>query len=623
MILVGIAVWVGSQLADAKKPWVIQETVDARAAEGKKPPVRTYREIWVWYGAAGSAALLLLLGGTSRWWARPAKIRLGNAPLFRRGPRVQRFGLVLAGITVVAAVPRLARMDLSFWSDEDWALHAHVWGKFTEQADGSLHFERHPWSHTVFYNERANNHVLQSILSKLCLEGWNALRGYGSVHIEEWTTRVPSLAAGIAGVAAIALWLRQLGHPLAGLIAAATLALHPNHFRYSSEARGYALAMTFLSLSSWMLCKAMSGDSRWRHWILFALFQALALFSFTASIYVLVLLNASVAILLLRRHRLDPAAGAVEALKRWFIVNSISGCLYATIALPTTLQALRYMETSLTFAWKMSAAHYEMLWSRIFTGFDFAASHPANPLDLGITVTSGGLALLLAITILFLVALANVIRVGGWNALLLLAPAAAVGLAIAHGVAKVHAIYPQYFLPAFPAAVAVFALLLAGLGECLAHALHKAESPSARAWMAAPAMAVFGSFVLVFWKGLAVLVSHPTENLRGAAAVTRWKHEKTPYADRSQAMVVSLWRSWEIYDPRLRSDIRTADQLQEVIADARRRQLPLYVVVGHLALAEEQNSGMLEILRDPVLFESMDTLWAPELWVTLWPYRLR
>ena len=619
MIFVVSSGWIAGELADAKKPWVVQEVVDERIEAGKKPPVRTYREIFVWYGAAGSALVLLILGATARWWAGPTKVSFGASPLMGEGAAVRRFWLILLAITAIAAVPRIARMDLSFWGDEDWALTAHAWGEFTEQDDGSLEFERHPWTTTMFYNARANNHVFQSILSKACFEIWNDLKGYSEEHIEEWTTRLPSLIAGLVGIAAIGLWLRELGHPGAGLIAAATFALHPNHIRYSSEARGYGMAMTFLTLSSWMLCKALGNDSRWRHWILFAFFQALALYSFTASIYVLMALNVGVVVILIRRHLADRSCGAIEAFKRWFVVNSISGCVYATLALPTTIQTMRYLETSMTFAWKMTASHYQMLWSRIFTGFDFAKSAGANPLDVGLAVTTGGVVMLVLLTVMFLFALKGVIRAGGWNAILLVAPLVAAILAISHGVGKGHAVFPQYFLPSFPAAVAVFALLLAQSGRGLSKVIGRPHP----GWRIAPTVAVLGLFALIFWRGLAVLIAHPTENLRGVTEATRWQHEQVPYADESKAIVVSLWRSWEIYDPRLRFRVRTAEELEAVIAEAKAEQKALYVVVGHKGLAQELNADILAVLDDSERFEELETLWAAEYFVSLFPYRLK
>ncbi|MCB1098263.1 MAG: glycosyltransferase family 39 protein [Verrucomicrobiae bacterium] len=613
--------WIAGELVDAKKPWVVQEMVDAREAAGKSQPTRTYREIWVWYGAAGSALLLVALGITARWWARPAKIELGDAPAFGRGLAVRKFGWILLAVVVVGAVPRLARMNLSFWGDEDWALTAHAWGTFSEHEDGSLEFERHPWQTAIFYNARANNHVFQTILSKFCFETWNHLRGCGEEHIEEWATRLPSLIAGLVGIAAIGLWLRDLGHPLAGIIAAATVAVHPNHLRYSAEARGYGMAMTFLTLSSWMLCKALGKDSRWCHWILFALFQAMALYSFTASIYVLMLLNAGVVVLLVRRLRADRSCGALESLKRWFVVNAVSGAIYATLAIPIVIQTMHYLESSKTFAWEMTAEHYQMLWARVFVGFDYGMSHPDNPLDVGLAVTPGGVLMLVVFTALFLFSIRATVRIAGWNALLLLAPVAAGLVAIGHGVVKGHAVFPQYLLPSFPAAVAVFSLLLAGSGERLSRLVSK--NTGGRAWLIAPTVAVLGIYVVIFWKGLSVQISHPTENLRAAAEVTRWQHESERYADDSKAIVVSLWRSWEIYDPRLRFRVRTADELEAVIAEAKSEGKELYVVVGHKGLAQELNADILAMLDDSGQFEELETLWAPEYFLTLFPYRMK
>ncbi|MDA0814791.1 MAG: hypothetical protein O3C21_20630 [Verrucomicrobia bacterium] len=126
---------------------------------------------------------------------------------------------------------------------------------------------------------------------------------------------------------------------------------------------------------------------------------------------------------------------------------------------------------------------------------------------------------------------------------------------------------------------------------------------------------------MIFWKGLTVQVTHPTENLRAAAEVTRWQHETDRYADESKAIVVSLWRSWEIYDPRLRFRVRTAEELEAVIAEAKTEGKELYVVVGHKGLAQDLNADILALLADTERFEELDTLWAPEFFLTLFPYR--
>ena len=120
-----------------------------------------------------------------------------------------------------------------------------------------------------------------------------------------------------------------------------------------------------------------------------------------------------------------------------------------------------------------------------------------------------------------------------------------------------------------------------------------------------------------------MLIAHPTANLRAAAEVTRWQHEDDPFADESKAIVVSLWRSWEIYDPRLRFRVRTADELEAVIAEAKAEQKALYVVVGHKGLAREMNADILATVDDSDRFEELETLWASEYFVSLFPYRLK
>ena len=619
LCLFAIAVWIAAELADAKKPWNIQREVAEREAMGKPPPVRTYREIWVWYGAAVGAAIAAFLGLTARWWMTGRKIVLGNRPLLGEGISInaKRFTIALSVITLIALAPRLCRMNHSLWGDEEWSIYSHVWGSFSEQADGSLQFERHPWVTTIFYNDRANNHLLLSVLAKLCLEGWNNLMGHERPHFTEWTTRVPSLVAGMIGILAIAWWLRDLGHPLAGLIAAGITAIHPNHLRYCAEARGYALAMTLITLAMWMACRALRHGSHWGYWVLFALFELLALLAFSASIYVLAVFNLVIVVILVIQHRRNVDSGALHALKRWFVANSLAASIYLPLALPLLVQTARYIETSATFSWNMGFNHYLMLWARAVSGFDYVKVLQANPIEITADSVAGGRFLLVGLTVLLLCAAVRAVRGHPKYGILIVAPLLAIPLALAHSFFEEHAVFPQYFLPSFGAAAAAVALYLEGTGARLSFAFQKQTLPL----ILIPATVVVATCLAVHRDGLLKIVLEPTENLRGAADVTRWRHE-APYADEPKVIVVSSWRSWELYDPRIRFDIQTPGDLQRVIDEAVQDEKELYVVIGHLALAEEKNAGMLKMLRDPLRFEAMDTIWGRELLCTLWPYRL-
>jgi len=95
--------------------------------------------------------------------------------------------------------------------------------------------------------------------------------------------RLPSLLAGMASVPLTYLVGTRAVGRTAGLAAAAIVALSPFMVYFSTEARGYALAIVFLLASTLALLQAIRSPARgW--WIAYAAFSALAMYShYTAA----------------------------------------------------------------------------------------------------------------------------------------------------------------------------------------------------------------------------------------------------------------------------------------------------------------------------------------------------
>lgn len=297
------------------KPW--ETEVAARHALKKVASVDDYMAYGFWYGClfSGGAALLLLASSPfwmdarraveARWLTRPDPL----------APSRRTFRWLLVGILLVAALPRLPRMTHSFWGDEDWAYRDLVGGRFQEADDGSLKFKRHTWKITAFWDKGTNNQYLYTLSSRLCLDAWRKLSGAPPQAFSEAALRVPSLLAGLASIAMGALLLRRLGYARAGLLLAALMAVHPWHVRYSSEARGYAMLIFFLLAGIYFLIAALE-DGRWRWWLLFALCEFLALYTWKAALHPIAALNLGVFAILLRRRRREFSQYA-----RWLVVN--------------------------------------------------------------------------------------------------------------------------------------------------------------------------------------------------------------------------------------------------------------------------------------------------------------
>jgi 4-amino-4-deoxy-L-arabinose transferase-like glycosyltransferase len=98
--------------------------------------------------------------------------------------------------------------------------------------------------------------------------------------------RLPSVIAGTLTIPAV-FWLgvRTTGRTT-GLIAAAITALAPFMVYYSAEARGYAIMMAFVVLSTLALLAAVDGRRTWA-WALYALFSVAAVYTHYTSVFVL------------------------------------------------------------------------------------------------------------------------------------------------------------------------------------------------------------------------------------------------------------------------------------------------------------------------------------------------
>jgi hypothetical protein len=147
----------------------------------------------------------------------------------------------------------------------------------------------------------------------------------GGSAADEWWLRLPSLAAGVATVAALADLGRRLLGPAAGLLAALALTVSPFHVEISQLARPYALLILLTVLSLGALLRAIERQ-RARDWLWLSALLALGLYTHYLALQVLAL-QALTALLLLARARWrgGPAAllsfaGALVLLLPWLPV---------------------------------------------------------------------------------------------------------------------------------------------------------------------------------------------------------------------------------------------------------------------------------------------------------------
>lgn len=142
---------------------------------------------------------------------------------------------------------------------------------------------------------------------------------------DEWWLRLPSLAAGVMTVAALASLGRRLHGPATGLIAALALTVSPLHVEISQLARPYALFLLFTVLSLSALVAALDRR-RARDWLWLSALLALNLYTHYLALQVLLLVAVTATVLLARERWRDgvPAllsfAGALVLVLPWLPV---------------------------------------------------------------------------------------------------------------------------------------------------------------------------------------------------------------------------------------------------------------------------------------------------------------
>jgi MFS family permease len=171
--------------------------------------------------------------------------------------------LAVAAVTLVGAALRVAVAHQSLFADE----LSTYWIVSTRGLGGVLS--------TVHSNAEITP-PLSFVL------GWLATR----IDLTPEMLRLPSLVAGIATIPIVyQLGLRTVGRA-AGAVAASLTALAPFMIYYSGEARGYALVMAFVALSTLTMLIAVDiGRARW--WVAYAAFSGAAIYTHYTCVFVL------------------------------------------------------------------------------------------------------------------------------------------------------------------------------------------------------------------------------------------------------------------------------------------------------------------------------------------------
>jgi hypothetical protein len=569
----------------ADHPWTI-ERLDRE--HWKLKHIVGYYSFWA---AVGN---LFALGGlilSARWWASPQPTApprsVGRSPVWF-------WPLTLAAMIFCGALASL-RMSHGFVHDEESSARQVIAGPYKVTADGAVFLDEPDWRETLYHYRKPNNHVLHSILARLCWTAWQKIAPPVNWHLKEWVIRIPAWIGGIGAVCTLAILLRRYISPLAGVLAAWLLALHPWHLRFAAEARGYSLMLCTIPVVLYFWLRAIQ-ENRWRWWLLFSASQFALVYFYPGSLYVLIVLNGATALWLLGNLA---RAGQSPAFGRWFASNCFAAMAALQLMLPLFPQLQTYLRTEearapIGLSWVFNTAIYFLAgvpWSKSALAtssyLELMPYATAHPLFFGAVLT--------AIVALILIGYAAMFRLplpeGPIVASTLLVPGF-VGFAAAKLFHQwLFEWYLLYLLPGLVAGAAVGAFVM---GRWL-------RNRFAHRWIAMlPGLGLvlaYGTFTHPF---RAWYSAHPMEPVKEATLAMRSSLDPNDPLHRHRLTGVLLSLD-DYYDPRANL-IRTPEDFIRLLQTSDEEGKPLSIMVHHPWAAAFQVPQLWRLFNEAGLF---------------------
>lgn len=217
---------------------------------------------------------------------------------------------LLGGILLLGLILRLWNINQSFWWDEIWSTLPYatadsLWGTISQLG---------------YY---FNNHILYSILCKI------SITIFGENEI---SARIPALALGIFGIAAVFQFGRTYLNPTIGLMAAYLTAISIFHIDHSNEARGYSGFLLFSILSTFYFFKALPTRDG-KSWVLYILCTILAYYFHVIMIAVSISQFFYIILIWLGK-RISKVKTPSQSLYPYFKYTTIAAIITLTLYLP-------------------------------------------------------------------------------------------------------------------------------------------------------------------------------------------------------------------------------------------------------------------------------------------------
>ena len=604
-VLFTTTVAIAITLLVAPKPWDIELSLPARN-------LAQYIRFSLWWAGLLALPVLIVLTLTTPRWTAPAQ-EPRHVGVEHPIPRL--FWPLVAVITILYAATAAPRLRQSLWDDEVYSVRKIVLGTERIQSDGSMKIKQLPWSRTLWHYEVPTNHGLQSILCRLSLGVYRAILRPEGLQFSETAVRLPSFIAGALSIPALALLVARLGFPLAGVVAAGLLALHPWHLKLATEARGYPFVFLFIPLIA--LCAARAAPSgNWRWLAAFATLEFALLYAWPGTL--LTVLLANVALLALIFRFATSREMARTAVSRWLAANAFAGLALLPLVAPWIPQVVQYLATTKGFpllvGWFENTGALLLsgsLWSK--TGLldspylELLPRAARHPFELWTVVI---------LAVLFIVAgalrMMRTSAVSAWILAILLVPGPLLVV-----LAKVRGTYLQewYVASMLPGLVAVAAIGMVTVVSSLqrVRALRWAPLP-----LALLLIAGYATFTAPIRHRL---FSRSMEPFRESVEMTR--PTLNPNAPENQRIITASSLMFPlIYDPLVRKAL-TVEEYKALMREADSRNVPLYVNNGFISGVKDRYPEIHDFLEDGRYFECLATLHGTEPMFDRTVYRYR
>jgi len=582
----GLAVY----LLAAPKPWGIDDEI----------------KVWAWGGGAFVLGGVLLLLATAGWWGATASAGAAG----HRAPAPRWFWPLVVAALIITALMGAMRLSHDFWADEELTLRLFVQGGYKPDpasSDGGVIFKEFGAGRAFHHYNIPNNHVLHSILARISVSLWKLFRSPESRPFSEAALRIPAYLFGILSVGALALLLKEIGLPRAGVIAAFLLALHPWHIRYASEARGYSMLLTFLPLMVFCWLRAMRSN-RWSDWTGFGAMQFCLVYTFPAAIYpVATLAVLTVVIFAVRGWR-----GSCDALPamRWAASCFGGALLFVLLFAPCIPQFLQYLESGSTSRGVMTSSWFVQFASHLFAGLGWSRSGglptPHPELRQFATASPAVFATMVGATLLFVLLGAGRVAERG-----LLASLAVLALVVpgvfSYAVAASGGVYlfEWYLIYTLCGAVMLAAAGIDAIGTRWRNA--------AASWIVPAAVT---AIYLVGYLDMTRSIRHwllttPLEQVEKSVLLTR-PTTLPNYAGHTDVITACFSQHPYLYDPHV-VRLKTMDELVALMRRSDAEGKPLYLNVGGIPAAQGLQPEMTRLLLDSPQFEVIVRLpgWEP------------